>query len=59
MGLRGIVNNVLGMYIGYKLLAMWIFDAPFNSGLGWAGLVLFIVSVWFFFERVGIIPKYW
>ncbi|MCK5333047.1 MAG: hypothetical protein KAJ24_00925 [Candidatus Aenigmarchaeota archaeon] len=59
MGLRGIARDFLSLYVGYKVMGIWFFNSEFSSGLGWAGLSLFVLAVWFLFERVGIIPKYW
>lgn len=56
--LRGVLRDFLSLYVGYKILGIWLFDAKFTPGIGWAALFLFILAVWFIFERVGILPKF-
>jgi len=59
MGLRGILRDVLSIYVGYKVVGMWLLGSKFDSSAGWTALALLLLSLWFVCERVGIIPKYW
>ena len=58
MGVRGIIRDIIGIYIGYKLLVHAIEGIPPSSDqliLYALGLLLF--SVWFMLERIGLLPK--
>ena len=55
MALRGILRDILSIYIGYKILGIWIFGSAFSSDVGWAAFALLMLSVWFVLERVGVL----
>lgn len=55
MALRGILRDILSIYLGYKILGMWIFGSAFSTSIGWAALALLLLSVWFVLERVGVL----
>ncbi len=56
MGFRGIIRDIIGIYIGFSLMqALWIGISNAEAFL--YGAVIFFFSVWFMLERLGIIPK--
>ena len=57
MGFRGVVRDILSIYLGYKLILVWLFGVEFSSDIGIIGLILLIIAIWFIFERVGVLPK--
>jgi len=58
MGFRGIIRDILGIYIGYKLLACVITDTlPSPDQLILYAAALLIFSIWFMLERIGLLPK--
>ena len=57
MGIRGFLKDIVVFYLCFHIFNMWFFGAQFTSKVGWAALVLFILAVWFMFERFGILPK--
>ena len=57
MAFRGPIKDILSIYLCYKVLAIWIFNAEMTTNVGIAAFVVLLLSVWFMLERVGIIPK--
>ena len=57
MAFRGRIKDIVSIYLGYKVIAMWIFNAEMTTNVGLAAFVVLGLSVWFMLERVGIIPK--
>ena len=56
MGLRGFIRDIIGIYIGLRMMqALW-FGIP-NQEAFMLGAVILFFSVWFTLERFGIIPK--
>lgn len=56
MGVRGIVRDFLTIYLGIRLIGVWVFGAPFTNGLGMIVIFLLLMSVWFLLQRVGMLP---
>jgi len=54
MGLRGFLRDGLSLYLGYKIIGMWIYHTPFSTNVGYAGVALLLLTIWFVFEKVGI-----
>jgi len=58
MGVRGIIRDLLSIYIGYEVIKSYIYkNFDFSITLLIATLALLILSVWFILERVRILPK--
>lgn len=58
MGFRGIIRDLLSIYIGYEIIKGYIYkNFDFSLTLLIATLALFILSIWFILERIGILPK--
>jgi len=58
MGFRGIIRDIICIYIGYKLLVCVITDTiPTSDQLILYAAALLIFSVWFMLERIGLLPK--
>jgi len=57
MAFRGPIRDILSIYLGYKVITIWLFKAELTTNVGFAALLLLLISVWFVLERVGIIPK--
>ncbi|OGM03031.1 hypothetical protein A3K72_02685 [Candidatus Woesearchaeota archaeon RBG_13_36_6] len=58
MGFRGIIRDIFLVYLGFLLLKVWIFKAPFTNYLGFLVIVMMLLSAWFFLERLGLLPKF-
>ena len=56
--IRGIIRDVIGIYIGFKLL-MHAYEGipPSSEQMMLYALGLLIFSVWFMLERIGLLPK--
>lgn len=54
MGLRGLVRDLIGIYVGVKLILGIIFPIS-NYELVILGFITMFFSVWFTIERLGII----
>ncbi|MBU4300659.1 MAG: hypothetical protein ABIF85_00485 [Nanoarchaeota archaeon] len=54
MALRGILRDIISIYIGYQILKIWIFGSAFSSNIGWAAVALLLLTIWFVFEKLGI-----
>jgi len=59
MGLRAIIRDILGIYIGYEIVRAFIFkEFNFNNtALLVAAIVLLVFGIWFLLERMGVLPK--
>lgn len=55
--LRGIIRDILSLYIGYTVIKLWWYGSSLDQGLGVAALLLFAIAIWFILERVGLLPK--
>jgi len=43
--LRGVLRDILSIYLGYKVIKIWIFRSAFSSDVGWAAFALFCFCV--------------
>ena len=57
MGVRGIIRDIFLIYLGFLLLRVWLFKAPFSNYMGFLVIIMILLSGWFFLERFGILPK--
>lgn len=55
MGLRGFLRDGLSLYLGYKIIGMWIFSTPLSSNVGYAAVALILITIWFVLEKFGIL----
>lgn len=54
MGLRGFIRDLLGLYIGVRLLLSVIFPLTPDEAV-FFGFIIFGFSLWFTLERVGFL----
>jgi RsiW-degrading membrane proteinase PrsW (M82 family) len=54
-GVRGIVRDILIIYICIRLVLVWLFDAPFDFVLGIMVVLLGLSAIWFMIERIGLV----
>ncbi|MFH1398876.1 MAG: hypothetical protein ABIG95_02085 [Candidatus Woesearchaeota archaeon] len=57
MGLRAIIRDVLLLYLGFKLLITWLTNQTISNHSAFLLIIVLILTLWFFFERFGIVPK--
>ena len=58
MGVRGILRDIAGIYLGIEIIRGLITDSfVINKYIVIAGLILLIFGVWFILERFGVLPK--
>lgn len=56
MGIRGFIRDIIGIYMGVKMVqALW--TGMSNQEAFLFGVVILFFSLWFTLERLGIIPK--
>jgi len=55
--MRSIVRDVIAIYVCYKIFAVALFAQEFSSFALMATAALLFLTVWFLFEKIGIIPK--
>lgn len=53
--LRGILRDILSLYLGYKIIKIWLFGSAFTSDVGWAAVALLVLALWFLMERIGVL----
>jgi hypothetical protein len=60
MGLRGILRDILSIYVCIIIFGNLI-SGNMKTDLTFvlATLALFILSIWFLLERIGIVPKFY
>jgi len=58
MGVRGLIRDLLGIYLGYEVIRSYIYgNSSLNINILIVSIVIFALAVWFLLERVGILPK--
>ncbi len=55
MGLRGFLRDALSLYLGYKIIGMWLFGSALSSNVGYAAVALLLLTIWFIFEKLGVL----
>ena len=51
-GIRGIIKDILLIYVCIRLIIVWLFGAKFDIVLGIMIILLGLSAIWFMFERV-------
>ena len=54
MGLRGLIRDLIGIYVGARLILSIIFPIDYSE-LVILGFITLFFSVWFTIERLGLI----
>jgi hypothetical protein len=54
MGVRGLIRDLLGVYIGFRIIISPLIKLSINE-LVLSGFIIFGFSFWFTLERVGIL----
>lgn len=58
MGVRGIIRDVIGVYIGFEVLRGYIYKSfQINQYILISAIILFILSIWILLEKIGILAK--
>ena len=58
MGVRGILRDIAGIYLGIEIMKGLITESfVINKYVVISGLILLIFGIWFILERFGILPK--
>lgn len=57
MSVRGIVRDIISLYLGYEIIRGWITGTYAYNNILTTGIVLFALAVWFLLERIGVLPK--
>lgn len=54
---RGLIRNIIFVYVGWKIMMMALSKSVDTGNLFLLGLVIFLWSAWWLLETAGIIPK--
>ena len=54
---RGIIKDVLILYMAYKVLKIWWYKEQVTTGVASVMIIVSLLVIWFMLERIGIIPK--
>ena len=58
MGVRGIVRDVVGILLGFEIIAGSLGGHfSIDAKVLIEAVILFVFGIWFLLERVGILPK--
>lgn len=57
MGLRGIIKDILFVYLGIMIIKNWLTGSKVTGNMVLATLVIFVMITWFMLERVGLMEK--
>ena len=58
MGVRGLIRDLLGIYLGYEVIRSYFYgNSSLNLNILVASIAIFALAVWFLLERVGVLPK--
>jgi len=58
MGFRGILRDVLSLYLGFEIIRGYLSGQFFVVNISIVGLVLFVLALWFLLERGGVLPRF-
>jgi hypothetical protein len=59
MGFRGIIRDILGIYLGYEILKGALSGSfELHIWIIFSAVVMLIFGIWFILERIGILPKF-
>jgi small-conductance mechanosensitive channel len=53
MGVRGVIRDILSLYVGYKVLALHLSGKINDSLLVLCSFLLLAMAIWFLLERAG------
>jgi len=54
-GVRGLIRDVVIIYICFRLILVWLFGAKFDVVLGIMVVLLGLSAIWFMIERIGLV----
>ncbi len=54
MGIRGIIKDLLFIYLGFMVLKVWLSGGKVTGGMVVVTVIMFFMVAWFMLERVGI-----
>ena len=54
-GFRGLIRDILIIYVSVRLIFVWLFGAKFDFVLGIMVVLLGLSAIWFMIERTGLI----
>ena len=58
MGIRGVIRDIAGIYLGFEIVRGYItHNFTLTPYILIAGSILLLLGLWFILERIGIIPK--
>lgn len=58
MGIRAIIRDFLGIYLGYEILKGYLYKSfQINDFILLTALAMLVLSIWFLLERIGVLPK--
>jgi hypothetical protein len=57
MGVIGIVKDLLIVYVGIRLILVFVFGLQFNTHIFLLLLVLFVLGLMGLLQRIGVIPR--
>ena len=52
MGIRGVIKDLLIIYVTFRLIRVWLFGAEFDVILGLMVIFIGLLAVWFMIERI-------
>ncbi|MCK5594203.1 MAG: hypothetical protein KAI18_03090 [Candidatus Aenigmarchaeota archaeon] len=55
---RGLIKNVIFVYLGWKIMLMVVTKSIDTGNLFLFGFIIFAWSLWWLLEMIGIIPKF-
>jgi len=57
MGVRGILRDIVSVYLGIEIIRGYVTGKFFVANISVAGIVLFVIAIWFLLERIGVLSK--
>jgi len=57
MGVRGFIRDLISIYLGYEIIRGYIVGEFSMTNISIGVIIMFLLSIWFILERVGILPK--
>lgn len=57
MAFRGLIKDILILYLAYRLISLWLHKEQISTGVIGLTATLVLLVIWFMLERVGLLPK--
>lgn len=55
MGLRGLIKDILFIYLGFMVIRLWLSGGKVTASMVVVTILILLLIGWFMLERIGIL----